>query len=72
MWNFNSPLLSSVLREAPGTVGDDGEAADQQVAGPGFVQRLADADDVARLRRSRVTIIILVIHASASSNEENR
>jgi len=50
----------------------NGEAADQQVASPGFVQRPADADDVARLRRSRATIIILVIHASASSNEENR
>jgi hypothetical protein len=42
------------------------------MTGAGFVQRPADADDVLGFRRSCAAIIILVIHASASSNEEKR
>jgi hypothetical protein len=61
-----------VLGKAACAVGDHGEAADQQVTGAGLVQGPADADDVVGLRRSCAAIIILVIHASASSKEEKR
>jgi hypothetical protein len=61
-----------VLGETPRAVSNHGEPADEQVTRLRLVQGSADADDVARLRRSRVAIIILVIHASASSKEEKK
>jgi len=61
-----------VLRETASVVGDDGEASDEEVPGAGLVQRPAETDDVVGLRRAGPEIIILVVHASASSNEEKR
>ncbi len=61
-----------VLRETASAVGDDGEASDEEVPGAGLVQRPAETDDVVGLRRAGPEIIILVVHASASSNEEKR
>ena len=48
------------------------KVADQTIGRSRVVQRPADADDVGGRRRSCVTIIIRVIHAAASSKEENR
>ena len=48
-------------------VGNHGEAPDEDVAGPGFVQRAAESDEVLNLRLACVRAIVRVIHASASS-----
>jgi hypothetical protein len=40
-----------VLGQTAGTVCDDREAADEEIAGARLVQRAADPDDVRRLRR---------------------
>jgi hypothetical protein len=77
---FTRPMLAGsvvheevdVLGEAAGPVSHDGKAADQQIPCACCVQRTTDADDVVRLRRPCCSAIILIIHASASSNEENR
>lgn len=61
-----------VLGEAARAVSDHGEAADQEVAGSGRFECPADPDDVFRLRRACVSVIVFSSHASASSNDENR
>ena len=48
--------MSFVKRPAPWAI--TAKPADEQVPGAGLVQRPADADDVFRLRRSCVAIII--------------
>jgi hypothetical protein len=51
---------------------DDGEAADEHVAGAGRVQRPADPGEVLGLRRAYVRAIVSVSHRSASSKLEKR
>ena len=61
-----------VFGKSRGAVGDDSEAADEDVPSAGAVQRPADADEVCRLRRSCVRRIVSVIHVSASSKLAKR
>ena len=56
-----------VLGRAGAAVSDNGEPADEDIARPGVVQRLADAGEVFDLRLACVRAIVRVIHASASS-----
>jgi hypothetical protein len=53
-------------------VGNDGEAADEQIVGAGVVQGATDPDEVLDLRLACVRAIVRVIHASASSKLPNR
>jgi len=50
----------------------DGEAADEDVASAGFVQRAPDFGKVFDLRLACVLAIVRIIHASASSKLVNR
>ena len=61
-----------VFGRSRSAVRDDGEAADEQVARAGVVQRPADPDEVFDLRLACVRAIVRVIHASASSKLTNR
>jgi hypothetical protein len=61
-----------VLGEPARAMCQDGEPANQHIPRAGVVQGAADADEVFRLRCSCVRLIILVIHASASSKLEKR
>jgi hypothetical protein len=56
-----------VLGRSRTAVCNHGEAPDEDVAGPGVVQRAADSDEVFDLRLACVRAIVRVIHASASS-----
>ena len=56
-----------VFGEPRAAVGDDGEAADQHVAGARVVQRSADAGEVFRLRRSCVRRIVSIIAVPCSA-----
>jgi hypothetical protein len=68
----STSLTADVFRRACAAVWDDGEAADEQVARPRFVQGAADPDDVFDLRLACVRAIVRVIHASASSKDVKR
>src|SRR5262245_10635410 len=61
-----------VFGSAGTAAGDNGEAADQGVAGAGVVQRLTDAGEIFDLRLACVRAIVRVIHASASSKDVDR
>jgi hypothetical protein len=61
-----------VLRGPLATMEDDGEATDQDVPGPGFVEGAADAPDVVDRRRADLRDIWLFIHSWASSKVLNR
>ncbi len=61
-----------VLRGAFAAVQDDGETADQDVAGPGFFEGAADAPDVVDGWRADLWDISLLSHAWASSKVANR
>lgn len=61
-----------VLRGALAAVQDDGEAADQDVAGPGLFEGAADASDVFDGWRADLWDIWILSHAWASSKLVNR
>jgi hypothetical protein len=61
-----------VLRGPLAAMEDDGEAPDQDVAGPGFVEGVADASDVVDRRGADLRAIWLLIHSWASSKVLNR
>ena len=66
-------VMRRILVDGPSTaVGDDREAADEDVARARGVQRLAEADEVLGLRLACVRAIARMIHSSASAKVAKR
>jgi hypothetical protein len=61
-----------VLRGPQAAVEDDGETADQDVAGPGFVEGATDPADVVDRRSTDLRDVSLVSHSWASSKVSKR